>query len=106
MTAIVAAASAEGRPGRTANRSRGRLVATPPGGRSSSTSGGTVWSSQTLRCVGSTSDTSSNGGVALRCGTGAVWDRDLTEPPPRSNPNIESAIFSGLAAMIDSSQSL
>ena len=82
MAAILAAASVEGRPGRTANSARGRLVATPPGGRSSSTSGGTLWSSHTLRCVGSASDTSSNGEVALRCGTGAVWDWELSEPPP------------------------
>ena len=82
MTAIFAAASAEGRPGRTANSSRGRLVATPPGGRSSSTSGGALWSSQILRCVGSASDTSGTGEVAMQCGSGAVWDWELSDPPP------------------------
>ena len=77
MAAILAAASIEGKPGRTANRSRGRLLETPPGGRSSSTSGGTLWSSHTLRCVGSTSDTSTNGGGLCGtargpCGTGTL----------------------------------
>ena len=90
MAAILAAASIDGKPGRTANSSRGRLMETPPGGRSSSTSGGALWSSHTLRCVGSVSGASIDEGEALRYGTGAVWGGDLAEPP-RANPNTESA---------------
>ena len=90
MAEILAAASIEGGPERTMNSSRGWLMEAPPGGRSSSTSGGVLWSSHTLRCVGSVSGASTDEGEARRNGTGAVWGGDLAEPP-RANPNTESA---------------